>query len=107
MKTNKIYHCLVFAAILTTTGCSLMGPKCQRLKLSDIFSVKNKNVVFIEYDKEGNCVPTIAGYQKKANLEHENPNTRYFWIQCKWITETQKDSIVNDFINNPRIINMD
>jgi len=50
MKTNKIYHCFVFAAILTTTGCSLMGPKCQRLKLSDIFSVKNKNFVFIELD---------------------------------------------------------
>jgi len=98
MKTNKIYHCFVFAAILTTTGCSLMGPKCQRLKLSDIFSVKNKNVVSIEYDKDGVCRPTVAGYQQLVNLRYENPNETYFWNykQCKWITKSEHEQIIDD-----------
>ena len=98
MKTNKIYHCFVFAAILTTTGCSLMGPKCQRLKLSDIFSVKNKNVVVVEYDKDGGCTPTVAGHQQLVNLEYENPNETYFWNykQCKWITKSEHEQIIDD-----------
>jgi len=98
MKTNKIYHCFVFAAILTTTGCSLMGPKCQRLKLSDIFSVKNKNVVSIEYDKEGACRPTVAGYQQLVGLQSENPNVKYYWNykQCKWITKSEHEQIIDD-----------
>ena len=104
MKTNKIYRCLVFVAILTTTGCSLMGPKCQRLKLSEIFSVKNKNVVVVEYDKDGVCRPTVAGYQQLVNLRYENPNETYFWNykQCKWITKLERDSLIEaafDFIN--------
>ena len=96
MKTNKIYRCFVFVAVLTTTGCSLMGPKCQRLKLSDIFSVKNKNVVFVEYDKEGACRPTVAGYQQLVGLQSENPNVKYYWNykQCKWITESEMDSLI-------------
>ena len=98
MKTNKIYHCFVFAAILTTTGCSLMGPKCQRLKLSDIFSVKNKNVLFIEYDKDNVCRPTLEGHQQLADLEYENPNETYFWNykQCKWITKSEHEQIIDD-----------
>ena len=98
MKTNKIYHCFVFAAILTTTGCSLMGPKCQRLKLSDIFSVKNKNVVFIEYDKDNVCRPTLEGHQQLVDLEYENPNETYFWNykQCKWITKSEHEQIIDD-----------
>ena len=101
MKTNKIYHCFVFVAILTTTGCSLMGPKCQRLKLSDIFSVKNKNVVFIEYDKDNVCRPTLEGHQQLFDLEYENPNETYFWNykQCKWITESEQDSIIEAVLN--------
>ena len=97
MKTNKIYHCFVFAAILTTTGCSLMGPKCQRLKLSDIFSVKNKNVVFIEYDKDNVCRPTLEGHQQLFDLEYENPNEIYFWNykQCKWITKSEDEQLIN------------
>ena len=98
MKTSKIYHCFVFAAILTTSGCSLMGPKCQRLKLSDIFSVKNKNVVFIEYDKDGVCRPTLEGHQQLFDLEYENPNETYFWNykQCKWITKSEHEQIIDD-----------
>ena len=98
MKTNKIYHCFVFAAILTTSGCSLVGPKCQRIKLSDIFSVKNKNVVFIEYDKDNVCRPTVAGYQQLVNLRYENPNETYFWNykQCKWITKSEHEQIIDD-----------
>ena len=102
MKTNKIYHCFVFAAILTTTGCSLMGPKCQRLKLSDIFSVKNKNVVVVEYDKDGVCRPTVAGCQQLVNLKYENPNETYFWNykQCKWITKSEHEQIIDDAFDN-------
>ena len=102
MKTNKIYHCFVFAAILTTTGCSLMGPKCQRLKLSDIFSVKNKNVVFIEYDKDNVCRPTVAGYQQLVALKYENPNETYFWNykQCKWITKSEHEQIIDDVFDS-------
>lgn len=97
MKTNKIYHCFVFVAILTTTGCSLMGPKCQRLKLSDIFNVKNKNVVFIEYDKNGVCRPTLVGHQQLVDLRYENPNETYFWNykQCKWITKSEDEQLIN------------
>jgi hypothetical protein len=102
MKTNKIYHCFVFAAILTTTGCSLMGPKCQRLKLSDIFSVKNKNVVFIEYDKDNVCRPTLEGHQQLFDLEYENPNETYFWNykQCKWVTKSEHEQIIDDAIDS-------
>ena len=102
MKTNKIYHCFVFVAILTTTGCSLMGPKCQRLKLSDIFSVKNKNVVFIEYDKDNVCRPTLEGHQQLFDLEYENPNETYFWNykQCKWVTKSEHEQIIDDAIDS-------
>ena len=105
MKTNKIYHCFVFAAILTTTGCSLMGPKCQRLKLSDIFNVKNKNVVFIEYDKDGVCRPTLAGHQQLVDLRYENPNEIYFWNykQCKWITKSEHDQLVSESFDNIKL----
>lgn len=98
MKTSKIYHCFVFAAILTTSGCSLMGPKCQRLKLSDIFSVKNKNVVVVEYDKDGVCRPTVAGHQQVVGLKYKNPNETYFWNykQCKWITKSEHEQIIDD-----------
>ena len=107
MKIIRKTNYLALAAIVMTTSCSMIKPKCQRFKLSDILNREAKNPTLVEYNEEGNCVPTIAGYQKKVNLEHENPDTRYFWIQCKWITETQMDSIVNDFINNPRIVDMD
>ena len=102
MKTNKIYHCFVFAAILTTTGCSLMGPKCQRLKLSDIFSVKNKNIVVVEYDKDGVCRPTVAGHQQVVGLKYKNPNETYFWNykQCKWITKSEHEQIIDDAIDS-------
>ena len=98
MKTNKIYHCFVFVAILTTTGCSLMGPKCQRLKLSDIFSVKNKNVVVVEYDKDGVCRPTVAGHQQLVGLKYKNPNETYFWNykQCKWITKSEHEQLISE-----------
>jgi len=74
-----------------------MGPKCQRLKLSDIFSVKNKNVVFIEYDKDNVCRPTLAGHQQLLDLIYENPNEIYFWNykQCKWITKSEDEQLIN------------
>ena len=88
----------MFVAVLTTTGCSLMGPKCQRLKLSDIFSVKNKNVVFIEYDKDNVCRPTLEGHQQLVDFRYKNSNEIYFWNykQCKWITKSEHEQIIDD-----------
>ena len=102
MKTNKIYHCFVFAAILTTTGCSLLGPECQRLKLSEIFNVKDKNIVLVEYDEDGSCRPTVAGLQEGINLRYENPNETYFWNykQCKWITKSEHNQLIDDAFEN-------
>ena len=98
MKTKKKYRYLAFIVIMTTSGCSLMGPKCQRLKLSDIFSVKNKNIVVVEYDKDGVCRPTVAGHQQVVGLKYENPNETYFWNykQCKWITKSEHEQIIDD-----------
>ena len=102
MKTNKTYRYLAFIVIMTTTGCSLMGPKCQRLKLSDIFSVKNKNVVVVEYDKDGVCRPTVAGHQQVVGLKYKNPNETYFWNykQCKWITKSEHEQIIDDVFDS-------
>jgi hypothetical protein len=102
MKTNKIYHCFVFAAILTTSGCSLVGPKCQRLKLSEIFNVKDKNIVLVEYDEDGTCRPTLAGFQELYNLEYKNPNETYFWNykQCRWITKSEHNQLIDDAFEN-------
>jgi len=98
MKTKKKYRYLAFIVIMTTSGCSLMGPKCQRLKLSDIFSVKNKNIVVVEYDKDGVCRPTVAGHQQVVGLKYKNPNETYFWNykQCKWITKSEHEQIIDD-----------
>ena len=105
MKTNKIYRYLAFIVIMTTAGCSLMGPKCQRLKLSDIFSVKNKNVVFIEYDKDNVCRPTLEGHQQLVDLRYKNPNEIYFWNykQCKWITKSEHEQIIDDVVDSIKL----
>ena len=98
MRTKQICRYIAFTAILTTSGCSLVGPKCQRIKLSDIFSVKNKNVVVVEYDKDGVCRPTVAGHQQVVGLKYKNPNETYFWNykQCKWITKSEHEQIIDD-----------
>jgi len=75
MKTNKIYHCFVFAAILTTTGCSLMGPKCQRFDFLGIFkNYEDPNKEWFE-------------------IMDRNDGVQYFWFKDKYYTETQLDSI--------------
>ena len=102
MKRNKIFRSLAFTAILTTSGCSLVGPKCQRLKLSEIFNVNDENIVLIEYGGDGICRPTVAGLQEKINLRYENPNETYFWNykQCKWITKSEHDQLLDDALEN-------
>ena len=96
MKINKILSCLIFAAIFTTSVCCSTRPECQRLKLSDFFSLKNKNIAVVEYNKDGECTPTLAGHQEVANRRFENPNEIYFWNykQCKWITKLESDSYI-------------
>ena len=102
MISKQICRYIAFILIMTTSGCSLLGPKCQRIKLSDIFSVKNKNVVVVEYDKDGVCRPTLEGHQQLADLEYENPNEAYFWNnkQCKWITKSEHEQIIDDAFDN-------
>ena len=98
MRIKQIYQYIVFTAILTTSGCSLLGPKCQRLKLSEIFNVKDKNIALVEYDEDGICSPTVAGFHELYNLEYENPNETYFWNykQCKWITKSEHNQLIDD-----------
>tara|TARA_B110000046_G_scaffold176616_1_gene202472 strand:+ start:1214 stop:1444 length:231 start_codon:yes stop_codon:yes gene_type:complete len=49
MRTKKICRYIAFTAILTTSGCSLLGPECQRIKLSEILK---KNVTYDDPNKE-------------------------------------------------------
>jgi hypothetical protein len=98
MKTNKIYHCFVFAAILTTSGCSLVGPKCQRIKLSEIFK---KNVTYYE-DPNKELFETWEKEKSEGIL--------YFKFKGKYYTETQMDSIcdvINDQITRQMIRELD
>ena len=80
MKKNKIYHCFVFAAILTTTGCSLLGPECQRIKLSEIFK---KNVTYDDPNKE-----LFEIWEKE-----KSKGILYYKFNGEFVTETQLDSL--------------
>ena len=79
MKRNKIFRSLAFTAILTTSGCSLLGPECQRIKLSEIFK---KNVTYEDPNKEW------------FELMDRNDGVQYYWFKDKYYTETQLDSII-------------
>ena len=102
MKRNKIFRSLAFVIIMTTSACSLIKPKCQRLKLSEIFNVKYKNIVMVEYGEDVIFRPTVAGLQEVINLKYENPNETYFWNykQCKWITKSEHNQLIDDAFEN-------
>ena len=55
----------------------------------------------VEYDQDGICRPTVAGFQELNNLEYKNPNETYFWNykQCKWITKSESDKLTEDLLN--------
>ena len=98
MKTNKIYHCFVFAAILTTSGCSLVGPKCQRVKLSEILK---KNITY--YEDPNKELFEIWEKEKSEGI-------LYYKFKGKYYTETQMDSIgdvINDQITRQMIRELD
>ena len=59
----------------------------------------------VDYDGDGVCRPTVAGYQQLANLEYENPNETYFWNykQCKWITKSESDKLTNDAFDSIKL----
>ena len=98
MKTNKIYHCFVFAAILTTSGCSLVGPKCQRVKLSEILK---KNITY--YEDPNKELFEIWEKEKSEGI-------LYYKFKGKYYTETQMDSIgdvINDQITRQIIKELD
>jgi hypothetical protein len=96
MRRLKIYNHLALAAILMASSCSMIKPQCQRLKFRDIFSRENKNAELVEYNEDGDCVPTLAGHQQVADLMSENPDEQYYWMRCQWVTESQRDSLIKE-----------
>jgi hypothetical protein len=86
MRTKQICRYIAFTAILTTSGCSVIGPKCQRIKLSEIFK---KNVTYDDPNKE------LFEIWEKEKSE----GILYYKFKGKYYTETQMDSIV-DVIND-------
>jgi len=83
MISKQICRYIAFILIMTTSGCSLLGPKCQRIKLSDIFK---KNVTYYEdLNKE------LFEIWEKEKSE----GILYFNFKGKYYTETQMDSIAD------------
>ena len=85
MRTKQICRYIAFAAILTTSGCSLVRHECQRIKLSEIFK---KNVTYDDPNKE------LFEIWEKEKSE----GILYYKFKGKYYTETQMDSI-GDVIN--------
>ena len=59
----------------------------------------------VEYSEDGLCIPTLAGHQEVENLRHENPNETYFWNykECKWITKSENDKLINDAFDSIKL----
>jgi hypothetical protein len=97
MRTKQICRYIAFTAILTTSGCSVIGPKCQRIKLSEIFK---KNVTYDDPNKE------LFEIWEKEKSE----GILYYKFKGKYYTETQMDSIgdvINDQITRQMIRELD
>jgi len=97
MRTKQICRYIAFTAILTTSGCSVIGPKCQRIKLSEIFK---KNVTYDDPNKE------LFEIWEKEKSE----GILYYKFKGKYYTETQMDSIgdvINDQITRQMIRKLD
>ena len=98
MRTKQICRYIAFTAILTTSGCSLVGPKCQRIKLSDILK---KNVT--HYEDPNKELFEIREKEKSEGI-------LYYKFKGKYYTETQMDSIgdvINDQITRQMIRELD
>ena len=98
MRTKQICRYIAFTAILTTSGCSLVGPKCQRIKLSDILK---KNVT--HYEDPNKELFVIREKEKSEGI-------LYYKFKGKYYTETQMDSIgdvINDQITRQMIRELD
>ena len=97
MRTKQICRYIAFTAILTTSGCSVIGPKCQRIKLSEIFK---KNVTYDDPNKE-----LFEIWEKEKSV-----GILYYKFKGKYYTETQMDSIgdvINDQITRQMIRELD
>ena len=97
MRTKQICRYIAFTAILTTSGCSVIGPKCQRIKLSEIFK---KNVTYDDPNKE-----LFEKWEKE-----KSEGILYYKFKGKYYTETQMDSIgdvINDQITRQMIRELD
>ena len=97
MISKQICPYIAFILILTTSGCSLVGPKCQRIKLSEIFK---KNVTYDDPNKE------LFEIWEKEKSE----GILYYKFKGKYYTETQMDSIgdvINDQITRQIIKELD
>jgi len=97
MRTKQICRYIAFTAILTNSGCSLVRPECQRIKLSEIFK---KNVTYDDPNKE------LFEIWEKEKSE----GILYYKFKGKYYTETQMDSIgdvINDQITRQIIKELD
>ena len=97
MISKQICPYIAFILILTTSGCSLVGPKCQRIKLSEIFK---KNVTYDDPNKE-----LFEIWEKEKSV-----GILYYKFKGKYYTETQMDSIgdvINDQITKQMIRELD
>ena len=83
MISKQICRYIAFILIMTTSGCSLLSPKCQRIKLSDIFK---KNVTY--YEDPNKELFEIWEKEKSEGI-------LYFNFKGKYYTETQMDSIAD------------
>jgi len=80
MRTKQICRYIAFTTILTTSGCSLLGPECQRIKLSEIFK---KNVTYDDPNKE-----LFEIWEKE-----KSKGILYYKFNGEFVTETQLDSL--------------
>ena len=59
----------------------------------------------VEYGEDVICRPTVAGLQEVINLRYENPNETYFWNykQCKWITKSEDEQLINAALDSIKL----
>jgi len=57
----------------------------------------------VEYNADGDCVPTLAGHQQVEDLQSKNPDEKYYWICCQWVTESQRVLLVKETLDRIKL----
>ena len=67
--------------------------------------MKNGRKIINATEPDGVFLPTLEGHQQLADLEYENPNETYFWNykQCKWITKSEHEQIIDDVVKSIKL----